>query len=249
MKIRYSALVEAGFGRDGNLVIRDSRYGPIAVRHAVKAQVPTEGQKNAQNNLEKSSKSYSNLGEAALLAWNQYASDFSRIDPVTRRRYSPTGIAMRVELGTRFLKMNPGSALPALPPTSDFVGNQLSYTLVAMTGTLVVTGSGNTAAGTVIEVQTLRLKSAARKPGKSGYVSQGFFTLSDGDGNEALVPMTAGIYAVQVRSLRTATGQATEWEYVGKATVALSLEQGGVDEATGEVLAPVAKPARMKKAA
>ena len=120
MKIRYSALLEAGFGRDGNLVIRDSRYGPIAVKRAVKIQVPTQAQKGAQNNLGKSAKSYPQLSDGQMILWENYSKSIVRKDPITQKSYSPTAIAMRVELGSRFLKMNPEGTLPLMPPTTDF---------------------------------------------------------------------------------------------------------------------------------
>ena len=113
----------------------------------------------------------------------------------------------------------------------------------------MILGSGVTSVGTVLEVQTVPLKNFSRNPGKGGWVSQGFYTLTaDGD-YEAHVPMSAGVYAVQVRYLRTADGLAMEWEPLVKTAVALSVVQGGVDQETGEVMAPVAKASRAKRAA
>ena len=249
MKLKYSALVDDAAGKDGNLVTRRSRSGPTATPRVYPDRTRTVRNTAATKNLGDSATEFTNLTDSQIEAWNRWGGSRTKTNTLNGVKYRQAGVNAYVELTSVFKMCAPGQASPALPPTSSFSGGNLRFTVVAQPSKLIVVASGPLAADSAIEISVAPVASRARKLPKDGYVSQGFFVPEAADGYEMEVPLSASIYAVQVRYVNTATGQATVPQILGKATVALSVLEGGVDMETGEVVEPSAKPARMKKAA
>lgn len=154
------------------------------------------------------------------------------------KRYAMTGINAYAELATVFKRASPGLATPGDPPAGSFAGDSLGLTLSSDSGSLVIAGTGPTSAGTVLEISTVSLKSRARRTPRAGYVSRGFFTLTQANNFLAFVPVGPGVFAVRARYVSKATGQTTTDRGLGRATVLQVVEGGAnVDQETGEVTA------------
>lgn len=66
MKIKFTSLVDDAAGKDGNLVIRRSRSGPIAVPLTVPLAAFNDAQLGAQANLGASAREFQNLTDAQI---------------------------------------------------------------------------------------------------------------------------------------------------------------------------------------
>ena len=249
MKLKFSPLVDKAAGKDGGLVVRRSPSGPVATPRTNPRKSASVRSSSARKNLGTSSTEFTNLPDASIAAWNSFGASRLKSNDVNGVKYGISGIAAWNELTTIFKMASPGVASPSMPPTTGFSGDSALISMTTDVSTLIVRGSKSTDAGNLLEVSTVSVGSRARKIPTSGWISQGFFSLEAGDANEISLNLPAGIHGVQVRWVRQASGQTTVWQLLGKATIALSMVEGGVDQETGEVLTPKAKAPRMKKAA
>lgn len=96
----------------------------------------------------------------------------------------------------------------------------------------------------MVQFEIQPLKNASRKPAKGGYRVKGFAALagttSPPNSYQPTVP--PGAYCARYAFVNKSTGQRTAFREIPVVGVALSLEQGGADEAP-------AAPLRAKKAA
>lgn len=249
MKLKMSPLVDTAAGKDGPLVIRRSRSGAVATPRTYPRKTASARRSAANKNLGSAASEFTNLNDAQIAAWNAFGAGRTKTNEVNGQKYEQTGINAYIELTTVFKMASPGSASPKMPPTSSFSGDSLGFSITTSTSTILVVGTGPTSQGTVLEVALAPMKSRARRIPTTGYVVQDFYTLAQGNDYTAPLTVPAGTYAVRVRYLRYASGQTTPAQILGKATVALSVVEGGVDGETGEVVEPKARPARMRKAA
>lgn len=232
MKLRLSALVEDARGKDGNLVIRKGRSGPIATPRVTPRNPKSVGQLKSRGAMDKSSKTFAGMTSAQVAAWNAFGATQVRHDAVSGKSYTATGIAAFNELATKFLQATPGGTVPLTPPTTAFAGDNVTFTATPGTGQVTITASAANATGVKTEILAQQLKGKNRKPYAKAYVSKAYFTFA-GTGLTTTITLPPGYWSVATRFVLSATGQATEIVPLPTQTVALALEDGGVGEDEG----------------
>ena len=236
-------------GSDGNVTMRMSRSGLTLVKQTRPRQSGSAASLEVQANMDEMGEAYISLDQAGVDLWDAYGKANRKTNAVNGTTYSSTGYAAFVAVNGVLLRTSASATAILTPPTANFVSPSISLVLSPTTGGLRIQGSGSTPASARLEVNVAPLARITRAIPKQGYVSSGFYALEAGDANEAVVPLLPGAYAVQTRWVSTVDGQHSRWRSLGKAAVALALEQGGVDQETGEVVAPVVKASRAKRAA
>ena len=101
-----------------------------------------------------------------------------------------------------------------MPPTSDFVGDDLTVSVSAVAGVIRFTPSAPNSPGVVTELMFQKLPNPRRSPVKF-YKSLAFAALV----GPLDVPMEPGLYALGYRFVRASTGQMTDMMPVGVVTV------------------------------
>ncbi|RYG22842.1 hypothetical protein EON82_15890 [bacterium] len=216
-------------GKGGTVTVRE-RVTPTNPRTA--AQLAVRG---AQT---KSSQLWKNMTPSQIAAWTFYASNLPQVAKRSGLRKKVNPINAFCALGDKFLLVTPGGVVPMVPPTSAFTGDNLTITATAGTGQVTFTASAANTTGTTTELLLQPLKGKNRTPLAKGYRTKTFKVFLAGS-LTMNVSVPTGYYAAAYRYVNVATGQATPLVPLSVLTVALSLEDGGTDEA------PVAK----KKAA
>lgn len=239
-KAELSVLLQDLRGKAGNTVFQKSRDG-IIVRPRVQGTNPnTPAQKIVRAALTHAAGLFKAFNNTQYTAWQNYAQNITKHNPVNGKTYHPTAMNAYTELATKYLLVSPNGTPPSTPPSTSFVGDTISVTATAAAGKVTFTASAANTTGITTELMLQPLASANRKPQDKGYRSKAYFTFVSGTlTKDVLVP--AGYYAAGYRFVKVATGQATEMIALPVTQVTVSLAQGGKNAD--------AKPSESKKAA
>jgi hypothetical protein len=207
-KAELGILLQNLRGKAGNSVFQGSRDG-IVVRPRVQGTNPnTPAQQAVRAAFTLASQTYRGYTTEQVGAWELYATTQTKRNKVNGKSYSPTGIAVYIELSTKFLLATPGGTLPSTPPTTPFAGDSITVTATAGVGKVTFTATAANATGVTTELLLQPLKSANRKPQHNGYRSKAYFAFVSGTLTHD-VPVPVGYYAAAYRFVKLATGQAT----------------------------------------
>lgn len=223
MKAMLGMAFEALGGKDGNTVARRSKLGAVLVPYVIPHNPNTPGQKVIRGDFAKATRTFRGLSIAQVQSWKDYANSLTFRDPVTGKQYSPEAITAFVQLAVKFLQINPTGTIPVAPPTTAFVGDNITVTANGATGKVTFVASGANSANVKTEVLLQRLKGSHYTPQQSEYRSKGFTSMTVGQMVD--VPVSSGWYAAAYRFVNTTTGQATELIPINVTQVSLSISQ------------------------
>lgn len=218
-------------GKSGNTVFVRTKSGTVVRDHVIPTNPNTGAQEFVRGNLRNASQTFRGMTTNQVKTWNQYASNF-RTRSRGGRLKAKNGINVFCALAAKFLQVNPGGTIPLTPPTTVFLGDNITLSVTAGTGTLTFTPSGNNSANVKTEILLQPLASANRKPQKGAYRSQGFYTMNPLSPTVINVP--SGHYAVAYRFVKTTTGQDTPLVYLPVQTVAFSVLEGKPPKSSGK---------------
>ncbi|MCW5940063.1 MAG: hypothetical protein KF884_09905 [Fimbriimonadaceae bacterium] len=194
----------AGRIGDDQVLVR-TRAG-LAVRRMPRYRYPVPPALRASGErLRTVSVVWSDLSLPEVEAWRAWAATQKRRDPVTAKVYSPSAKNAFVGLGVKVLQVDPGAAVPRVPPGADYAGDGVRLVAAAEPGGVLFSADRPTGPGSVMELLTQRLVNARRSP-TDRYVSAGFVRFEPG-ALEAFLPLAPGVYALAYRSVLASTGQ------------------------------------------
>ena len=249
MKAKLSMAFEDLRGSDGNVTARMSRSGLTLVKKIRPRQAESVARSGVLANMDEIGEAYTSLDQEGVDLWAAYGKSTLKTNEVNGTSYASTAYAAFVAINGVHLRTSATATAILTPPTTVFKSPNIFIGVTPTTGGLIVAGSASTPATVRLEVNVARLARITRALPRKGYVSAGFFALLSSSGNEVRVPLPDGAYALQYRWVSTVDGQHSRWRSLGKFGVGLTFEAGGVDQETGEVMEPAAKPSRAKKAA
>jgi hypothetical protein len=230
MKAKLSMAFADLRGKDGPVVIQKGKSG-LKLTPRNRARNPkSTAQTSVRNNMSKSSKLFASMTTAQAAAWNAYGATQTKHNAISGTTYTSSGINAFNALASKFLQVNPTGTVPMTPPTAPFTGDSITVTATAGTGQISFSSSGATSTNTKVEVLVQPLKGKNRTPTAKGYRSKGFVTFT-ATPTPFVVTLPTGYYAAAYRFVNTLTGQETALIPLTVLTVALSVEDGGADEA------------------
>lgn len=217
-------------GRMNDQVVTRTRQG-LVTKHRPKYKYPKVAAVQAGNErLKQAASVWVDLTYEEVLAWRAYAATVFRVEPVTLERYAQGTHTTFLGLAVKVLQVGEGpiygdagapasrptgvESIPRMPPTSDFLGDNLSVSVEAIATGLRFTSTAPNSAGVVTELMIQKLPNHRRQPTKF-YKSAGFAVF----GGPIDVPLEPGFYACGYRFVRSATGQMTEMRSLGMVEV------------------------------
>lgn len=120
-------------------------------------------------------------------------------------------------LATRFLLVNPDSEPPRLPPAAPFGGDGVFVQASAATGSILYAPDRPNTPGVVTELLLTPVRSALSEPRDRDFRQAAMTTFAGGD--PVAVSVLPGRYAVAIRFIRSASGQATPVMRLGQVRV------------------------------
>lgn len=218
-------------GKLGPVSFSKSKNGASNMKTRVKPANPkTAAQVAVRGAQTKSAQIFKNASAAQVAAWKVYAATLPQISKKTGAKITVQPINAFCGLADKFLQVNPAGTVPMTPPTSAFTGDNITFTATATTGAVTFTASAVNTANVKTELLLQPLKGKNRTPGPKAYRSKMFVNFA-GPGLSQAVTVPAGFYAAAYRFVNTVTGQETALVPIAVVTVALSMEDGGAEEA------------------
>lgn len=213
-------------GSIGGTTFSRSRAGAIARNRTIPINPNTERQNEVRDDFALAAAAYAGLPQEKALLWNDYASNFSRLNALGQP-YTPSGKQMAIEAGLN-LRAVGQSPLTVVP--SDF--SEPTLDLSIMTVTITNTGGElaafTTALAAVTNAQFVIFQTTMQQP-SSRIDLRGSYrqTHVAADPNEALltpyedlwnagdpVLLTPGnVIGLRMRAINTANGLSTAWYY------------------------------------
>lgn len=220
-----------GSGKLGNVVVNKGKGGTVTLRERVTPTNPrTAAQLAVRGAQTKSSQIWRNATNSQIIAWTAYAASLPQVAKRSGLKKKVNPINAFCALADKFLQVTPGGTVPMVPPTAAYVGDSLTITATAGIGLVTFTSNAGNSANTKTELLLQPLKSKNRTPVAKGYKSRAFFTFATGTLTTS-VSVPTGFYAAGYRYVNTLTGQASPLVPLNVLTVALSVEDGGAEEA------------------
>ena len=211
--VKLPAIMDGYSGKLGTLVFRQTRQGTQMIERVQPKQPNTPAQQASRERLRRVGQAWRGMTVEQAAAWRVYANGLGR-DP-RGFRMDPNNVFSRLAL--RVLQVNPSAPIPLEPPTTPFTGDAIAAQIVAAPGEVVLQVSQGNAPGVVTEVLLQKLASVHRAAYAEKYRSQGFSAWVTG--GVVRVPVKPGVYAVAVRTVRTATGQSGSLMELGRVVV------------------------------
>ena len=195
-------------GEIGNEIFTKGRSGPVVRTPAQFKFKLTPAMANSASVFKQATASLNELTRSQMEAWNAFARTQIRSNPMTGRRYAPTGQNIYIGLACKFLQIHPGAVPPVDPPAGSFAGDKITVTAELFGGSLTFFGSGANAGNAQTELLLQKLPSRLRQP-TDKYVSQEFVAFT-GPGVGFSLSLPPGYYVPAYRFVNPDTGQMTE---------------------------------------
>ncbi len=211
--VRTPGVFEGYSGKLGSLVFRRSAYGTQMLERQRPKQPNTPAQVAARERLSRAGKAWKALSLDEVAEWRLYARTLGR-DP-KGFRMDPNNVFSRLAL--KVLQVNPEAEIPTLPPATPFSGDGIAASVVAAPGAVVLNIQVGNAPGVVTEVLVQRVSSLHCAAYPEKFRSRGFSAWTAG--GSVSVPVSAGVWAVAVRAVRSATGQSGELMEIGRVAI------------------------------
>lgn len=224
--LKLGAFADSLSGKSGNTVFRKTKSGTVVSDHVIPDNPNTLAQQGVRNNFSRATTNFSNLTDAQVAAWNEYAGHFTHRTKGGKLR-AKQGINVYAGLVSKMLQVNSGATLPTAPPDSAFTGDSITITAESESpGIVTFTAGAANAAGITTELLLQPLRNSHRHPQLNAYRTKAFFTFTGGTLTKN-VTVPAGYYAAAYRFVKTSTGQETGLFTLPVTQVDLSLEMGG----------------------
>jgi hypothetical protein len=205
-------------GLIGGAVYVVTADGGTFVREPPRPNDPrTSAQLDRRADFQKAVRFYANLTAAEQDAWRAWAAAQGQGGRPVR------GVNAFVALATVFLRLNPSSWPPRLPPSSVFLGDGVVVRAEPGPGgvTFVADRPNSPGVATALMLQRLRSHGESREPGKARV--REVVSFSPG-GLSVTVPARRGEYEAAVKLYEASTGQSTALAWLGR----VDLEQEGL---------------------
>ncbi len=133
-RVATGALLEGVSGQIGGGVVVTGRSGLVLRRRSVFRKGSTPAQRTANARFAAAMAAFNALTPDQADAWDRYARTLVRTNPLTGEPYQPTGVNAFVALATKVLQVDPGAAVPVLPPGGDYVGDPVTFEVSVVPG-------------------------------------------------------------------------------------------------------------------
>lgn len=211
-RVKTSLLAGGLAGSVGNVTFRRTPAGTQILERGRGRDPRTPAQRAARDRMRLAGQAWLALSFQEAEAWREFA---RRLAPSALVR-APQPVNVFKTLATRVLAVDPGAAIPSLPPSAPFGGDAVRVTIEAVQGGIAFVPDGSNATGVVTELLVQTLTSPHRAAYPERYRSRGFVAFG---GSPAAVQTGAGWHAVAVRFVHAATGQATPLLELGRVRV------------------------------
>ena len=209
-QIEWNIAMNGLRGKAGHAVFAKGPTGAYVRSFSAPEDPRTPAQAAVRDRFSRAAKTFKSLSAEQYEEWAEYAQTVRRYNKRTDVAYTPSAIAEFIALATKYLQVNPLSAIPLAPPSGEFLGDTIGVAFVAgpASGEVTVTASGANAAGVVTELLLQRITGPGRKPRQDGYRPQAFNQFLAGSGLTVnLVDLKPGYYTAAYRFVQTATGR------------------------------------------
>ncbi|HRF58866.1 MAG TPA: hypothetical protein PLH94_03000 [Fimbriimonadaceae bacterium] len=213
--LKLSGFLKGVSGKTGNAVYRYTRNGTELSDRPFVNNPQTASQQSVRAAFSKATKGWRTLTTAQAAAWNAFASTILENDDISGNKTKRSGFNWYVALSSRFYLVNgiAGTA-PTTPPTTAFLGDNLTFTVLAGAGNMKITASAPNSAGTTTALLVQKLSSANGKAQKNAYRTKTHFAFASGS-LQATLTLPPGVYSVATQYVNTATGQETALNVLG----------------------------------
>ncbi|MCW5937183.1 MAG: hypothetical protein KIT11_07750 [Fimbriimonadaceae bacterium] len=220
-KLTPGVVVAGLHGSAGSATFVRTPYGVVLKERSVPHDPQTAAQRASRDRLRRVGRAWRALTLDQAAAWRAYAQELAEAAGGQDSGPRATAQLLFSKLGVKVLQVDPGAAVPVLPPTKPFLGDGLGLSVGAVAGGLRFTADAANSPGVVTELLLQPLASVHRNAYPARYRSQGFVAFPAPGGSQELA-LPRGIYAVAYRFVRSATGQETPLAGLGVFEVALS---------------------------
>lgn len=227
MKARLSMAFQDLRGKDGNIVIKNSRNGLILTPLVTPKNPKTPAQRAIRGYFTRATQTYEGMTPTQANLWKNYALTINETDPITGKNFHPTAINAFVGLTVKFLQLTPGGTIPMTPPAAPFSGDTIVVSASqGDAGMIEFTANAANATGITTELLLQKLPNANATPDPNGYVHAGWKAYTSGSlvFELAVVP---GVYSAAYRFVKNSTGQATPLTTLPITTITFAVVEGG----------------------
>ncbi|MCW5935764.1 MAG: hypothetical protein KIT11_00460 [Fimbriimonadaceae bacterium] len=123
------ALVSDVAGQVGGIVVVNGAGGLVFRRPPRFRRVLAPTQRAAAERMRQVSAVWQELGHDGARAWDDYAATVVRLNRLTGGEYRPSGFNAFCALGTKVLQVDPTAEVPVAPPSSEFTGDPVTFTV------------------------------------------------------------------------------------------------------------------------
>ncbi|MBN8691198.1 MAG: hypothetical protein J0L72_10485 [Armatimonadetes bacterium] len=211
--VKTPGVFEGYSGKLGNLVFRQTPQGTQMIERVRPKQPNTPAQMAVRERMRQAGKAWRGMTLEQAMAWKAYAQQQGR-DP---RGFVMDANNVFIRLAVRVLQVNPNAEIPLVPPSTPFSGDAVAASLSAAPGAVNLPVTQGNAPGVVTEVLVQRLASVHRAAYPEKFRSAGFSAWASG--GMVSVPLSPGVYAVAIRTVKSATGQSGQLMELGRAVV------------------------------
>lgn len=185
--------------------------GILQMREYTRPDNPrTPAQQAWRQAIAKAGRAWQQLTPEQAKAWGYYAA--SLVPPGQR---PPLAVNVFVQLTARILSLNPEAEIPTAPPTSEFGGDGVNFTVEGVAGGVTFVPDRANTAGAITELLIQPLACSHNNAYRTKYRVKGRAAF----GPAVTVPARRGWYACAVRFVRQETGQSTAIIEVGRVYV------------------------------
>lgn len=193
-------------GLIGGVVVSNARSGLVLRKRPTYERPTSPDQAAASARMAAATRAWGALSWRQAEGWNAYARTLEHVNPVSGKRYAPTGFNTFVGLACKVLQIDPLAPIPVNPPLTPWPQERVSVEARPEPGEVVFAASGPNSPGIVTELLLQRL-SNIRRAAKPQYKTAGFVSFAVGD-LEAAVPVEPGAYVAAYRFVEASTGRA-----------------------------------------
>jgi len=204
-KVAPNALVGSLSGRLGNAVLCRRDDGQVVLRQRVTPYDPASPAQRHIRELQRRGRlAWNALSMEDQIAWRAFA---ERMAVQGEQRSMRADLLFR-SLNVKRWQIDAGLSPLVAPPDSAFLGDGIAVSATGIPEGIRFTASGPNQAGVTTELLAAPVGSWLAQPNLNAFRSRGFVTFAPG-GLSVDVPAQPGRYAVAVRFVRVATGQAS----------------------------------------
>ena len=198
-------------------------HNPISKQPFTAAQVAREVA------FSKANQTWTTIGRPEAEKWRAWGRT-QKVREITGEYRNRAGKDCFTGLYAKMLQVDPNAAIPSPPPKGSLIPDDLGLTVTMGPGRAIWSAIRGNRDGLTTELMAQELPSEVALPVKDGYKTLAFHAFVSGAPAFGTL-LDAGYWAFAAQTVEIATGRTVGFAELGFGTIALSMVEGGADDA------------------